>query len=147
MTFIDGGNTLRTGMVRTIHDLPQPVIGAVNGVAVTGGFELLTSCDVLIGTKEARFADTHARLGLVAGWGLSQRLPRLIGFNRAKHAVIEAAILATRVHLLPHEEILAEFDRLSVPVEKTAGQAEAKAFELLRAHVQQAGGSSSAKPS
>ena len=64
--------------------LPQPVIGAVNGVAVTGGFELATSCDVLIGSDRARFADTHARLGLIAGWGLSQRLPRLIGVNRAK---------------------------------------------------------------
>lgn len=64
--------------------LPQPVIGAVNGVAVTGGFELATSCDVLIGSERARFADTHARLGLIAGWGLSQRLPRLIGVNRAK---------------------------------------------------------------
>lgn len=64
--------------------LPQPVIGAVNGVAVTGGFELATSCDVLIGSDQARFADTHARLGLIAGWGLSQRLPRLVGVNRAK---------------------------------------------------------------
>lgn len=64
--------------------LPQPVIGAINGVAVTGGFELATSCDVLIGSVQARFADTHARLGLIAGWGLSQRLPRLIGVNRAK---------------------------------------------------------------
>ena len=64
--------------------LPQPVIGAINGVAVTGGFELATSCDVLIGSEAARFADTHARLGLIAGWGLSQRLPRLIGVNRAK---------------------------------------------------------------
>ena len=64
--------------------LPQPVIGAVNGVAVTGGFELATSCDVLIGSDRARFADTHARLGLIAGWGLSQRLPRMIGINRAK---------------------------------------------------------------
>lgn len=64
--------------------LPQPVIGAINGVAVTGGFELATSCDILIGSEHARFADTHARLGLIAGWGLSQRLPRLIGINRAK---------------------------------------------------------------
>ncbi len=67
-----------------LRALPQPVIGAINGVAVTGGFELATSCDILIGSPQARFADTHARLGLIAGWGLSQRLPRLIGINRAK---------------------------------------------------------------
>lgn len=67
-----------------LRSLPQPVIGAVNGLAITGGFELLTSCDLLIATPEAKFADTHARLGIIAGWGLSQRLPRLIGINRAK---------------------------------------------------------------
>ncbi len=67
-----------------IRSMPQPVIAAVNGVAITGGFELLTSCDLLIGTPQTKFADTHARLGIVAGWGLSQRLPQLIGINRAK---------------------------------------------------------------
>ena len=64
--------------------LPQPVIGAVNGFAITGGFELALMCDFLIASPEARFADTHARVGVVPGWGLSQRLPRLIGINRAK---------------------------------------------------------------
>ena len=67
-----------------LRALPQPVIGAINGVAVTGGFELAISCDVLVGGEHASFADTHARLGLIAGWGLSQRLPRMIGVNRAK---------------------------------------------------------------
>jgi enoyl-CoA hydratase len=64
--------------------MPQPVIGAVNGVAITGGFEIALSCDFLIGTPDAKFADTHARVGIMPGWGLSQRLPRIIGLNRAK---------------------------------------------------------------
>lgn len=64
--------------------LPQPIIGAVNGFAITGGFELALMCDFLIASSNARFADTHARVGVVPGWGLSQRLPRLIGINRAK---------------------------------------------------------------
>ena len=63
---------------------PQPIIAAVNGYAITGGFELALMCDFIIATPEARFADTHARVGVVPGWGLSQRLPRLIGINRAK---------------------------------------------------------------
>lgn len=63
---------------------PQPVIAAVNGYAITGGFELALMCDFIIATPEAQFADTHARVGVVPGWGLSQRLPRLIGINRAK---------------------------------------------------------------
>jgi len=67
-----------------VLSLGQPIIGAVNGFAITGGFELALMCDFLIASTEARFADTHARVGVVPGWGLSQRLPRLIGVNRAK---------------------------------------------------------------
>jgi hypothetical protein len=55
-----------------------------------------------------------------------------IGFNRARHAVLEAAILATRVHLLPAGEIRAELDRLRVPVEKTAGPRELDAWAMVR---------------
>ncbi len=67
-----------------LEGLTQPLIGAVNGFAITGGFELALMCDLLIASTEAKFADTHARVGVVPGWGLSQRLPRLIGINRAK---------------------------------------------------------------
>jgi enoyl-CoA hydratase len=62
----------------------RPIIGAINGVAATGGFELALLCDVLIAASTARFTDTHARVGIVPGWGLSQRLSRLIGANRAR---------------------------------------------------------------
>jgi enoyl-CoA hydratase len=51
---------------------------------VTGGFELALACDVLIASNEARFADTHARVGIMPGWGLSQKLSRMIGIGRAK---------------------------------------------------------------
>jgi enoyl-CoA hydratase len=61
-----------------------PVIAAVNGYAITGGFELVLACDVIIASSEAKFADTHARVGILPGWGLSQKLPRLIGLSRAK---------------------------------------------------------------
>jgi hypothetical protein len=57
------------------------------------------------------------------------------GFNRGKHAVIEAAILATRVGLLPLDEIYAQFDRLRTWVEKTGGAGERQAFALLEEHV------------
>jgi enoyl-CoA hydratase len=69
---------------RLLRALRQPVIGAINGVAVTGGLEIALSCDVLIATPETRFADTHARVGLLAGWGLGARLSRAIGLYRAK---------------------------------------------------------------
>ncbi|MCX2982571.1 enoyl-CoA hydratase [Halieaceae bacterium IMCC14734] len=61
-----------------------PIIGAINGHAITGGFEMALACDVLIASENARFADTHARVGILPGWGLSQKLPRLIGLSRAK---------------------------------------------------------------
>lgn len=57
------------------------------------------------------------------------------GFNRAMHAVLELAILATRVHLLAPEYLQAEIERLAVPVQKTAGPKETRAFEFLAAHL------------
>ncbi len=71
-------------VLRAIEGFAGPIIGAINGVAVTGGFELALACDVLIASSEARFADTHARVGIMPGWGLSQKLSRLIGIGRAK---------------------------------------------------------------
>jgi enoyl-CoA hydratase len=71
-------------IVRAMAALEKPIIGAINGVAVTGGFELALACDVLLTSTEARFADTHARVGILPGWGLSQLLPRVIGPYRAK---------------------------------------------------------------
>lgn len=63
------------------------------------------------------------------------RLRDFFGFNRAKHAVLEAAILATRIHLLPADEILNQFDALRSPVDKTASEREREAFDLLDDYV------------
>lgn len=62
-----------------------PVIGAINGAAVTGGFEIALACDFLIASERGRFADTHTRVGMVPGWGLTVILPRLIGPGRARY--------------------------------------------------------------
>ncbi|MCY1671300.1 enoyl-CoA hydratase [Novosphingobium sp. SL115] len=70
--------------VRAVEQCRKPVIGAINGVAITGGFELALACDVLVASDNARFADTHARVGIMPGWGLSQKLSRIIGIARAK---------------------------------------------------------------
>jgi hypothetical protein len=68
------------------------------------------------------------------------RLRDFLGFNRAKHAVVEAAILATRTAFLPVAEILDDLRKLSVVVDKTGGPAEREAFDLLLAHVREAAG-------
>lgn len=74
----------RRNPVKAIEGCTKPVIGAINGVAITGGFEVALACDVLIASTHARFADTHARVGIMPGWGLSQKLSRLIGIYRAR---------------------------------------------------------------
>lgn len=64
--------------------MTKPVIGAINGAAVTGGLELALYCDILIASDRARFADTHARVGLLPTWGLSVRLPQKVGVGMAR---------------------------------------------------------------
>lgn len=71
-------------VARAMEAFDRPIIGAINGHCITGGFEMALACDVLIASENARFADTHARVGILPGWGLSQRLPRLVGLSRAK---------------------------------------------------------------
>ena len=64
--------------------LSKPVIAAVNGPAVTGGLELVLNCDIVICSERAVFADTHARVGVLPGWGLSVLLPLAVGRSRAR---------------------------------------------------------------
>lgn len=71
-------------IAKAMEDYPWPIVGAINGYAITGGFELALLCDILLASEHAKFADTHARVGIVPGWGLSQKLSRLIGISRAK---------------------------------------------------------------
>jgi len=70
---------------RAFRELGKPTIAAVNGFAITGGMELAINCDILVASTHARFADTHARVGIVPGWGMSQILPLLIGPVRARY--------------------------------------------------------------
>ncbi|MCZ6874357.1 MAG: enoyl-CoA hydratase/isomerase family protein [bacterium] len=68
----------------TLEDLPRPVIGVCQGLALAGGFELLQVCDFVIASDNAQIGDQHINFGLVPGGGGSQRLPRLIGIRKAK---------------------------------------------------------------
>jgi enoyl-CoA hydratase len=83
-----------TDPVAALLRFAGPVVGAINGAAITGGFELALACDLLIASETARFADTHARVGVIPGWGLSQRLPRSIGVNRAKELSLTGNFLS-----------------------------------------------------
>lgn len=87
------GTSADANPVKAIEQTGKPVIGAINGVAITGGFEVALACDVLIASSNARFADTHARVGIMPGWGLSQKLSRLIGIYRAKELSLSGNFL------------------------------------------------------
>jgi enoyl-CoA hydratase/carnithine racemase len=95
-----------------IHE--TPVIGAINGAAVTGGLELAMGCDFLIASDRARFADTHARVGIIPGCGMTIRLPQLIGIDRARRMTftgdfidaVTALDWGLVVEVVPHEKLL-----------------------------------------
>jgi enoyl-CoA hydratase len=88
------GDAAGDNLAHALERFDRPVIGAINGVAITGGFELALACDVLIAAPEARFADTHARVGILPGWGLSQKLSRAIGVYRAKELSLTGNFLS-----------------------------------------------------
>jgi enoyl-CoA hydratase/carnithine racemase len=70
--------------VARLADLPQPVITAIHGHCYTGALELALAGDIILAAESARFADTHGKWALTPIWGMSQRLPRRIGFAKAK---------------------------------------------------------------
>ena len=89
----------RSNPVRAIECCGKPVIGAINGVAITGGFELALACDILIASENARFADTHALVGIMPGWGLSQKLQRIVGPARAREMSFSGRFIDARTAL------------------------------------------------
>lgn len=109
-----GGRHTGASLMNAVTGTGKPLIGAINGFAITGGFELALMCDILIAGENAQFADTHVRMGVVPGWGLSQRLARLVGASRAKELSFTGNYLAAETaerwglvnRVLPTAELL-----------------------------------------
>jgi enoyl-CoA hydratase len=89
----DGSNV---SFISVIDDMQVPVIAAVNGFAVTGGFEMVLACDMIVASEDAQFADTHARVGVMPGGGMTARLPRAIGIRKAKEFSLTGNYLSSR---------------------------------------------------
>jgi enoyl-CoA hydratase len=102
----------------------KPMIGAINGVAVTGGLELALNCDFLVASERARFADTHARVGVHPLWGLTVLLPQAVGLRRAREMSATGnqvdADTALRWglvnHVVAHEELMPSARRLAADI-------------------------------
>src|SRR5690349_1968640 len=101
-----------------------PIIGAINGATFTGGLEMALGCDFLIASERAVFADTHARVGILPGGGMTARLPHVVGAAMARRLsmtgeVIDAA-RAERIGLVtevvPHERLLARSIELAAQI-------------------------------
>lgn len=112
---------------------PPPEFAPASGVA---GFRLADCCR-WYSFRVRSLDDSQPRTTIVAEVVESGRVRDFFGFNRAKHAVVEAAILATRIGLLPGAEIRDQFQRLKILVDKTAGDQERRAFEILQAHLEE----------
>jgi enoyl-CoA hydratase/carnithine racemase len=94
--------------------ISKPIIGAINGAAITGGFELALNCDFLVASEHARFADTHTRVGIQPGWGLTVLLREAVGVRRARELSTTGNFLDAGTahtwglvnHVVPHEQLL-----------------------------------------
>lgn len=104
--------------------IDKPLIGAVNGVAITGGLELALNCDFLIASDRAKFGDTHSRVGVMPGWGLTVLLPQAIGVRRAREMSFSGNFLSAEEalrfglvnHVVPHEDLMPFTRRLAMDI-------------------------------
>jgi len=111
----------QTQVIAALANLPQPVIAGVHGHCVTGALELALAADLILATRTARFADTHARFSLTPIWGMSQRLPRRVGTYKAREMMFtcrtysgeEAAAMGLANMVVPDEDFEAELGKLA----------------------------------
>jgi enoyl-CoA hydratase len=82
-----------TDLPDAFADCGKPLIGAINGHAITGGFEIALNCDFLIASENASFADTHAKVGIHPGWGMTQLLQQAVGRRMAKQMSLTCSFL------------------------------------------------------
>lgn len=105
--------TFKPRIIERLGVLKQPVIAAVHGVCLTGGLELALACDFIVADITARFADTHGKWGLVAAWGMTQRLPRRIGVPAARRMMMTGRMVeASEARDLGLIDLLAPADQL-----------------------------------
>lgn len=121
---LGGGSSDAANSRGPFPPLSVPLIGAINGVAVTGGFELALNCDFLVASEHAKFGDTHTRVGVMPGWGLTVLLPQAIGVRRAREMSFtgnfmdadEALQRGLVNHVVAHDQLMATTRRLAADI-------------------------------
>jgi enoyl-CoA hydratase len=109
-----GGLPRRVNPTVAVRACVKPTIAAVNGVCVTGALELALACDIIIASERAQFADTHAKAGLLPGWGMSAALPTAVGRRKAVELALTGSLIDAREalriglvnHVVPHDDLL-----------------------------------------
>ena len=118
-----------TNPIQAVWAMTKPVIGAINGACITGGFELALGCDFLVASERAFFGDTHARVGVTPGGGMSVYLPMAVGLRRAKEMSLtgnfvdapEAHRLGLVNHVVAHDELLSSAHSLAIDIAANDG--------------------------
>src|ERR1700736_4945125 len=101
--------------IAAVANMRTPIVGAINGATFTGGLEMALGCDFLVASQRAVFADTHARVGILPGGGMTARLPQVVGGAMARRLSMTGEVIdadrAERIGLItevvPHDRLLA----------------------------------------
>src|SRR4051794_40137915 len=110
--------------IAAVAKMRTPIIGAVNGATFTGGLEMALGCDFLVASERAVFADTHARVGVLPGGGMTARLPHVVGWSNARRMSLTGEVVdaarALRMGLVsevvPHAELLPRANALAASI-------------------------------
>lgn len=126
LTGLEGQEMMKQGarVMNYIENVSKPVIAAVNGFALGGGCELAMACDIRIASEKAQFGQPEVNLGIIPGFGGTQRLPRLVGKGMGKYMIMTAdyikAYEALRIGLVekvvPHEELISTCEEIALKI-------------------------------
>lgn len=123
-----------------IGDFSKPIIGAINGHAITGGLEMALNLDFLIAADQAIFADTHVKMGIHPGWGMSQLLQEAIGQRMAKQLSLtgqfinaeEALRLGLINEVVPLNELMPRVKQIATAILKTKSEMAPLLLDLIK---------------
>lgn len=122
-----------------VWEMRKPVIGAINGICVTGGLEVALGCDILIASENAQLGDTHARIGYIPAGGMTQFLPRRIGTSRAKEMSLTGNFISAQQayewglvnHVVPADELMPLAEKIAQDIVSCKRQAMQSVKKLM----------------